>query len=240
MLYFRNIVGGGWETGHLWSLSLEEQFYFLWPAALVLVRKRRGLLIGVVMAGLTAWRFVDQPASWALFVRPDLRLDPFLMGACLALWFDSLPLNKIPIECVALAVVPWTVLAPLYRATGPVAMLGNALLLVIFLKWTLVHQLSAFARFLSPLRYLGTISYSLYLWQQLFLGPHLHWWSWPVLVVCATASYYLIEKSFLYWKDLLDGAFDRFSLKIPEYRLTTPPVPAPPLAVLRESTSGDP
>ena len=35
LLYFRNIVGRGHETDQLWSLSIEEQFYIIWPLILI-------------------------------------------------------------------------------------------------------------------------------------------------------------------------------------------------------------
>ena len=53
-----------------------------------------------------------------------------------------------------------------------------------------------------PFIFVGLMSYSLYLWQQLFLNPHpTHWVpSWPVgvtLSFSATISYYVIERPFL-------------------------------------------
>jgi peptidoglycan/LPS O-acetylase OafA/YrhL len=58
---------------------------------------------------------------------------------------------------------------------------------------------------LPALRYIGRLSYSLYLWQQIFFTPNLDS-GWPVrrledtlpglalLILCATTSYYLIER----------------------------------------------
>ena len=64
---------------------------------------------------------------------------------------------------------------------------------------------TAFARAREPaVHLLGRISYSVYLWQQLFLGPphvYLHPWRWSVwplnlraAVSCGAASYWLIER----------------------------------------------
>ena len=62
---------------------------------------------------------------------------------------------------------------------------------------------------LAPIRWLGRLSYSLYLWQQLFCfqstGP---WFEhFPVNVLAAlafaAASYYFIEQPFLRWRDRL-------------------------------------
>ena len=72
--------------------------------------------------------------------------------------------------------------------------------------WSLVNApRSAIGRVLEsrPVVFVGVISYSLYLWQQLFLNPHpTHqiptWWVGVMLsFATAVASYYVIERPFL-------------------------------------------
>ena len=43
--FLRDYISGDWWTGHSWSLSVEEQFYLLWPAVLVFIGRRRSLSI---------------------------------------------------------------------------------------------------------------------------------------------------------------------------------------------------
>jgi len=49
-----------WEVRHLWSLSVEEQFYLLWPLAFVLLGRKRSIwaLAAVVLLGPVA-RYID-------------------------------------------------------------------------------------------------------------------------------------------------------------------------------------
>ena len=82
---------------HLWSLAIEEQFYLLWPLALVvLLRRFRGRLgpIALAVAGVTAasavWMAVlYQPGQdpSRLYYGTDTRISTILMGALLALFW---------------------------------------------------------------------------------------------------------------------------------------------------------
>ncbi|WP_261567867.1 acyltransferase family protein [Frankia gtarii] len=93
----RQSTGAGW-LGHTWSLSLEEQFYLLWPLVLValcsrpwLARRLPVVLLGGV-AGVVLWRNVlvtsGAPGTRTYFAL-DTRADALLVGCALAAWLRA-------------------------------------------------------------------------------------------------------------------------------------------------------
>src|SRR5581483_6232955 len=77
------------EVAHCWSLSIEEQFYFVWPAAFLLLLKfrvPRRWVIGLVLLGcmtsvvlrVVLWGAEGGPAR--VYLRTDTRLDGILAG----------------------------------------------------------------------------------------------------------------------------------------------------------------
>ena len=199
-LYFRNLAGTGWDTQHLWTLALEEQFYFIWPIVFVIFRKHRLALIASVILGCTIsrviWINTDYRDIFDLLQRPDLRLDTFLIGGSMAL-FPWQSFCKIPATVVCAALVLWTPLSLTFRWTRPLDTPVAALLITILIGWLTVNSESRAARFLSTssMALIGTLSYSLYLWQEVLLGPHIQWWSLPALAVFAGASYWIVEET---------------------------------------------
>ena len=96
--------GPGW--GHLWSLSVEEQFYFVWPVLLIRAAKRLSeqhlvrVLVGGALA-ITAWRTLlwGQGASFSrLYLATDVRFDALLLGAALAAGFRTWPQHRRSIK----------------------------------------------------------------------------------------------------------------------------------------------
>jgi peptidoglycan/LPS O-acetylase OafA/YrhL len=85
----------------------------------------------------------------------------------------------------------------------------NAVAIAAIIWICISRERSVMARFLDwrPLGVLGTLSYSLYLWQQLFLNPHNTGWScrWPInlcfALLAAGASHLLVEAPFLRLKE---------------------------------------
>jgi peptidoglycan/LPS O-acetylase OafA/YrhL len=217
LLFFRNyvpdqLVGAG--TQHLWSLAVEEHFYLLWPSLLFLLRPRRARPAAFwLAAAFGVWRLVEsQLASPTLpqlpsHFRTDLRLDALLWGCLFAFLFnDAAERDKLGAQLrwpTWLAVAGVLILCVKYYS--PLSSVWVACGIPILLLGTATHPAWSLSRALewAPVAWLGRISYSLYLWQQLFLvagWEHpTHWWRmWPfnllACLVTAAASYYLLEK----------------------------------------------
>ena len=213
--------GRSWEVGHLWSLAVEEQFYLLWPALLVLAGKDRAFRIaaGTVLLSPIV-RIVI--LLWIPELRPGLGeafhtvADPLATGCLLAgweRWIAARPGWKdwlrsarsawLPVAPLLLNMVPGTKLGVLFTQSAQNLVIAGAILRLVWFPDT------PLGRFLnwSPVRFVGLLSYSLYLWQQIFLnrkGLEI-WHQFPLnlaaAVGCGLASYYLIERPFLAWRE---------------------------------------
>jgi peptidoglycan/LPS O-acetylase OafA/YrhL len=105
VFFFRNYLpeswirrGWGGYTVHYWSLAVEEHFYLIWPAALVLLGKMRARWFAMVIAlGVAGWRMWEFHHHWldrlipGLLIgsRTDIRLDALLLGCLAALLLDE-------------------------------------------------------------------------------------------------------------------------------------------------------
>jgi peptidoglycan/LPS O-acetylase OafA/YrhL len=157
---------------HTWSLAEEEQFYLLWPAALLLVlRGRRRLAVSLLVAAIIAVT-VEQHllamrgvSGTRLNEAPDTRSVGILVGCLLALTIGRLGRVALVAAPAALIVVSVGVLDPgfdLYDAGGlTVFCLSVAIVLARALDGGMIGRALAAA----PLRSLGRISYSLYLYH---------------------------------------------------------------------------
>ena len=94
---FRPDSGGAW-FGHVWSLSLEEQFYLLWPVALVAICRREQLarrLPAILFGGavlVACWRAALADAGVSgdrTYFALDTRSDSLLIGCALAAWLHA-------------------------------------------------------------------------------------------------------------------------------------------------------
>jgi peptidoglycan/LPS O-acetylase OafA/YrhL len=203
----------GWFTGHFWSLSIEEHFYLLLPPILVFMPRRWRLPgLGSIVAVVAIWRIYRQETNPLVFLgsRTDARLDALLIPAMLAIVLAGPGGREWLKKICRFWFVPAGILVGLLNSGRfPVLtpVLGT-ILIPLALLGTVLYPKGIFSRILEwqPIRWLGKISYGLYLWQELFfLGrffPNyrpLGWmevfpWQWGALLACTTLSYYVVEK----------------------------------------------
>ncbi|CAN5246476.1 acyltransferase [soil metagenome] len=164
---------------HLWSLAIEIQFYVVWPMLLVaLYRRARPLVIaGVVLvtvlaaASLRGLLFASQHDWSSVYFRTDARLDQLLTGALLACaltWGWLRPLASGLVTMVGLAVV--LAVSAVASTDSSWYYLGGATAVALATAAVLASTLEGtdlLSRWLSwpPLRWVGRLSYSLFLWH---------------------------------------------------------------------------
>jgi peptidoglycan/LPS O-acetylase OafA/YrhL len=190
---------------HFWSLSVEEQFYVVWPALLAisgfgflaLRRRRRSRDASVelrspstaritatllVLGGLSLLLSIHQTATdpHAAYFSTIDRAWELVVGALLAVQMPRvarLPdhvraaLTWTGLACIAIAATTFTAATPVPGSATLLPVLGSAAVLAGGLG---APRASA-SRLLSlgPMRFIGAISYSLYLWH------------WPILILAA-------------------------------------------------------
>lgn len=206
----------GWFTGHFWSLAVEEHFYLLWPVVLHFSGRKRSLYVALAGAAAFAfWRwfgwthgnlisFSSTLDHLPYFLRTDKCVDTLLIGCAAAIalsraeWESAFRHYLRPGAAIVLLFlfVAMCLTSQLYSG------LRETLVLAALMLVTLLHPKQGLARVLCwrPLRAVGALSYSLYIWQELFFTPQdAGWWTrfpFSLALVFATAagSYYLIEK----------------------------------------------
>lgn len=190
-------------TGHFWSLSVEEQFYFFWPACLALVGRKTGAAFAVLGCVVIAWFRMDHWAYYSEYLRSQytqVRADALLVGCLMAIAFSNKAVRGFFTEkarwlfAVSLPVAAFSIyhnlnLIPLYESVAYAVLIGTTSLRPDMLPSQILE--------LQHLKTTGLLSYSLYLWQQLFFRDTWGFIGPPLLIASVFFSWLLIERPFI-------------------------------------------
>ena len=221
VLYIKNFWPWGGVFGPMWSLSAEEQFYFIFSVILfagLRLLKRKGFTIFVLLWLASVWTVAlisSAPDfnfnSDGIFNLVVFRPSIILVGTLIALHKDSLENLVAKHAKIALLLLPVLVYFTITVQFPPLAGLATGLLILALSER--VRMTSLIARGLHlifafrPLAWIGLLSYSIYIWHLpmiFFSSEHFTiqsvspiWFFLVKLIAVSCVSFYLFERPVL-------------------------------------------
>lgn len=178
------------HSSMLWSLGVEEHFYFAFPLLLIFLQRRRLtrqriacilIAVSLLAAPLRVLLYLDGASFYHLYTASHLRYDALLFGAAMALLFNPAMGDQPPLGLSdrAMTLLSW----PAFAVFAACAMAPEALRLTVAdtliyfalmpIFWAIIaHPDRGFGPLLNarPVAWIGVLSYSLYLFHRLVIA----------------------------------------------------------------------
>ncbi len=216
---------------HMWSLSVEEHFYLVWPPLLVLLLSqvaRRQVWRSILLLAVLAWAWrVYWVASgqlfYEIFFRFDTRATGMLLGSMLAAiavhrsdWMDALHARQkyllwlLPVLPFLIVGYKWDDMGALLWGVSLFELAALALIIAVSKQSGALFDMLS----LPALVWLGKMSYGIYLWHYpivRLLRAHMPWEmviviGLPLSAAFAALSFYTVERWALRWRDTRGAA----------------------------------
>jgi peptidoglycan/LPS O-acetylase OafA/YrhL len=207
-----------WFIHHICTVSVEEQFYVLWPL-LVFFCSRKTLIriaLGVILLEpfiRLADRILLPSTQSKIMYMAHTRADMLMFGCIVALLYENARFQRMVAlafrtQAPLLAAVFFLVVSPLLEMKWEghylfsVGFTLQGICIALLMLYAIQRSDGLFGRFLNArvVVWVGLVSYSLYLWQELFVGyisPERSVVGLCFAVPVAAASYYWVEQPML-------------------------------------------
>ena len=191
-------------VGHLWAISMQEQFYLVYPLFVKLFKNITNVLVfGILFSTLLKFYFFDPNNYFSIYMNTFTRLEPFLFGGLIAIYKAKIPKYwSLIIFIFGLVVFNFVNIRE-----------SNSILIVILGYLFIAIWCASIMRLILDIRNwklevvskFASLGFGLYVWHKIgieFSGGNI-FIALVITLVLATISYFVFEKRFLDLKKLL-------------------------------------